>query len=56
MATGLTAYLLAVSHQFKGNSSVMFEPYNEPHLGDVTITAAPLGLLARRRLHREGQQ
>lgn len=28
----------SVASRFKSNSSVMFEPYNEPHLNDVTIT------------------
>lgn len=28
----------SVAGKFKSNSSAMFEPYNEPHLNDVTVT------------------
>ncbi len=28
----------SIASKFKSNSAVMFEPYNEPHLNDVTVT------------------
>jgi len=32
------AFWTSVATRFKDNGSVMFEPYNEPHLNDVTVT------------------